>query len=59
MRRKHRSILQDHVRYIHNDIVNPFIFGIIQHAKRVSEMHYLAKYLHPPLTKGQEYDEAD
>ena len=56
---KHRSTFQDHDKYIHNDIVKPFRVVILQYAERVCEMHDLAKYLPPPLTKGQEYNDAD
>ena len=52
MWRKHQSVYQDHLRYIRNDIVNPLRVKIIRYAKRVREMHYLAKYLPPPSMKG-------
>ena len=41
MWKKHRSIFQYHVKYIHNDIVKNFRSGILQYAKRVREMHDL------------------
>ena len=40
------------MKYIHNYIVKPFKVKILRYAKRVSEMHDLAKYLPPPLMKG-------
>ena len=40
--------MQDHVKYIHNDIVKPLRVGIIQYAKIVRDMNNLEKYLHPP-----------
>ena len=43
MRKKHQSVFQNRVKYIHNDIVKPFIVGIRQYAKRVREMQDLAK----------------
>ena len=43
MWRKHQSIYQDHMKYIHNDILKPFQVKIIHYAKRVREMHDLAK----------------
>ena len=52
MWRKHRSVFQDHLKYIHNDIVKPFRFGMIHYAKRVEEMHYLENHLTPTLMKG-------
>ena len=59
MRRKQRSILQDHIKYIHNGIVKPFRVGIIQYTGRVYETHDLAKYLLPPSIEGQEYNTSD
>ena len=35
MRKKHWSVFQDHVKYIHNDIVKPFRVGILQYAQHV------------------------
>ena len=58
MWRKHRSIYQDHMKHICNDIVNPFKVKILRYAKRVIEMHDLAKYLPLPLMKGN-ISEAD
>ena len=55
---KHRSKFQDHIKYIHNNIVNPFWVRIIQYTERVYEMHYLANYLPPLSMKFQKYDEA-
>ena len=34
MWRKHRSAIQYHVKYIHNDILNPFRVNIIQYKER-------------------------
>ena len=47
MRRKHQSVYQDQMKCIHNDIVKPFKFKILHYAKRVRDMHDLAKYLPP------------
>ena len=44
---------------LHNIVVKPFIFRIIQFTEHICKMHELAKYLTPPSTKGKEYDEAD
>ena len=52
MRRKHRSVYQDHMKYAHNDIVKPFKDKIICYAERVCEMHDLSNYLPPHLIKG-------
>ena len=57
MGRKHWSIFQDHVKYIHNDIVKPFRLIILQYAERARDMHNLAKYTPPPSMKGDEYDQ--
>ena len=52
MWKKHRSVFQDHVKYIHNDILKPLRVRIIQYAERVCDMHDLEKYLLPPSMKG-------
>ena len=39
IRKKHWIIFQDHVKYIHNKMVKPFRFGILQYSERVREMH--------------------
>ena len=59
MCRKHRSIYQDHIKYIWNDIVKPFKVKIIRYAERVNEMHDLAKYLLPPSMKGESAEAAN
>ena len=51
--RKHRSVYQDHMNYVCNDIVKPFTVRIIHYAKSVLDMHDLAKYLPPPLMKRE------
>ena len=56
---EHWRVLQDHVKYIHNDIVKPLQFGVLHYAERAQEMHNLVKYLPPPLMKGQEYHKED
>ena len=56
---KHRSIFQDDVKYIHNEILKPFRLIIIHYAEYISKIHGLAKYLPPLLDKGDEYDHAD
>ena len=54
--RKHRSVYQDHLKYIRNDIVKPFRVVILRYANRVQEMHDLKKHLHPPSKKGGGYE---
>ena len=53
MWRNHRSVYQDHTKYVRNDIVKPFKVKVLCYSKRVREMHDLAKYLPPPLMKGE------
>ena len=48
---KHRSVFQEHVKYIHNDIVKPLRFVILHYSERVHEMHNLEKYLPSILMK--------
>ena len=55
---KHRSVLQDHVKYIHNDIVKSFRVMILQYIKSLHDMHELAKYLPPPSMKGEIFKSA-
>ena len=50
MRRKHQSVFNDHLKYIHNEIVKPFRVIILHYAKRVEEIHYLEKHLPPRAT---------
>ena len=54
--KKHCSVFQDHIKYIHKDIVKPFQVAIIRYDDRVQEMHDPAKYLPPPLVKGKSYE---
>ena len=53
MWRRHRSVYQDHMKYVRNYIVKPFKVKILRCAKRVREMHDLAKYLPPPSIIGE------
>ena len=59
MWKKHQSVFQDHVKYIHNSIVKPFIFGILQYVKHFCEMHGVEKYLTPPSMKVGGFEEAN
>ena len=59
MRRKHRSVYQDNMHYVHNDIVKPFKVKILRYYERVCEIHDLAKYLPPPSMKGESKTEAN
>ena len=51
--RKHRSVYQYHMKYIHNDILKPSKVKTLRHVNRVREMCDLAKYLPPYLMKGE------
>ena len=53
MERKYRSVYQDHMKYVRNDIVKPFKVKIFRYSERVRQMHDLAKYLPSPLMKGE------
>ena len=55
MWRKHLSTFQDSIKYIQNDIVNPFRVVILKYAERVRKIHDLAKYLSPTLMRGGDY----
>ena len=59
MWKKHQRFFQDHVKYIHNDIVKPFIVDILQYAEHVCKMHDLAKYLPPSMIKVVGSEEAN
>ena len=58
MWKKNQSVFQDHVKYIHNDIVKPFIVVILQYAERVREMQDLENSLHPPSMKVVGFESA-
>ena len=53
MWRKHRSVYQDHMKYVCNDIEKPFKVKILRYSESVREMHDLAKYLPPPSMKAE------
>ena len=48
MWRKHRSVYQDHMKYVFNDILKPFKVKILIYAERVCVMYDLSKYPPPP-----------
>ena len=58
MWRNHRSVFKDHLKYIRNNIVKQFHFIILRYADHVQDMHDLAKYQLPTLTKGDSFEEA-
>ena len=47
------------MKYVCNDIVKPFKVKILRYVEPVQEMHDLAKYLPPPLMKGESAMEAN
>ena len=56
---KHRSVFQDPVKYIQNDILKPFRVDIIRYDELDCLMHNLAKYVPPRSIKGDDYDKID
>ena len=58
MWRMHRSVYQDHMKYVCNDIAKPLKFKILRYTKRIHDMHYLVKYLPIPSMEGM-IDNAD
>ena len=52
------SIFQDHVKYIHNYIVNTFRVVIIQYAEIIRDIRDLYIFLPPSSKKGDKYDMA-
>ena len=48
MWRKHRSVYQDYLKYICNDIVKPLCVVILSYVEHVQNMHDLVKRLPPP-----------
>ena len=55
---KHHRVFQYHLKYIHNDIVNPSHVGILRYAGHVQDMHDLEKHLTPHLMKGKSFEGA-
>ena len=51
MWQKHRSVFQDHVKYIHNNIIKAFRIIILQYDESVLEMNDISKYFIPPYRK--------
>ena len=58
MWRNHRIVIQDHLKYIRNDIVKPLYVVILCYTERVQEMHDLAKHLPPTMMKGDSFEVA-
>ena len=56
MWRKHRSVNEDHMKYIRNDIVKPFHVVILCYTERVQDTHDLEKHLTPPEMKSNFYE---
>ena len=54
-----RRTFQDHVKFIHNDIVKPFGIGIIQYTERFWDMQDISKYLPPHSNKGGYFEQTD
>ena len=56
---KQRSIFQDNVKYIQNEILNPFRASILQYTERIREMNGLTKYLSISRMEGDQYNKSD
>ena len=54
--RKHHSVFRDQLKYICNDIVNPFCVEIFHYAEHVQDIHDLPKHLSSPLMKGKSFE---
>ena len=59
MWKKYQILCQNHIKYIHNDIVISFWVGILRYAERVHEMNDLDKYLPQPSMKKESYKSAN
>ena len=55
--RKHRSVFQEHIKYIHDNILNPFRLSILQYSERVRQMYDIDKVLPPHPKKRGELDQ--
>ena len=53
MWRKYRSVYQDPMKYVRNDIVKPFKVKILCYAEHIRGMHDLEKYLPQPSRKEE------
>ena len=59
MQRKQRSVFQNHIKYICNEIMKTFHAVVLRYAKHVQDMHELVKHLPPPSMKGGDYKSAN
>ena len=59
MWRKHLILFQEHVKYIHNDILELFRVVILQYAEHTCKIHDQGNYLPPHLMKFGENNQLD
>ena len=53
--KKHRSVFDDHLRYVQNDVTNTYKERIIKYTEFMHEMINLSQYLSPTCIKGEYY----
>ena len=51
--KKHWSVYQENMKHVCKDIVKPFKVKILRYAEHMHDIHDLAKFLPPPLMKGE------
>mmetsp|Transcript_17197 Transcript_17197/g.32552 ORF Transcript_17197/g.32552 Transcript_17197/m.32552 type:complete len:470 (+) Transcript_17197:1371-2780(+) len=56
---RHRTVFEEHIRYIENKIIKPFDMLIRDFYDRVNEMYSYAYYIQPPSMNNQLWYEAD
>ena len=56
--KKYRRFFQDHVKYIHNNIIKPFNVIMLHYVGQIHKMHDIDKQLPPPSKKGDIFDQA-
>ena len=49
---KQWRVFQEHIKYIHNDIVKPFRGSILQYPECTHEIHYILNHFPPHQMKG-------
>ena len=53
---KYRSVFQDHLNHICNDIVKQFRVGILRYSEQVQEMHDQSNHLPSPSMEGESFE---
>ena len=52
MWKNHRSVFNEHIIYVKNDIQKPFKMVVTEYSERVRESFGLARYLSTPIRKN-------